>query len=200
MRKCVPSSLGRPPENRTPSPAGSAFFVKVHAKGGHEKVAQPRARGNRSRRRAGLSERAGRVCRSRPVSENQTSLRPFSASRSGRQGQSCGTGRRCSANQGGVRAVGARAFPDGAPRFASGATACIERFIAISAGTECGARCTPKRREVRPGGMDVCLVFARSGGGKAASARRRRLVRPTEAGQGRRCADSKAMAGHGARD
>ncbi|KGC30378.1 hypothetical protein DO64_4773 [Burkholderia pseudomallei] len=28
VRKCGPSSLGRPPENRTPSPAGSAFFVK----------------------------------------------------------------------------------------------------------------------------------------------------------------------------
>ncbi len=28
VRKYGPSSLGRPPENRTPSPAGSAFFVK----------------------------------------------------------------------------------------------------------------------------------------------------------------------------
>ncbi|KVC63881.1 hypothetical protein WT10_30385 [Burkholderia stagnalis] len=28
MGQCLPSSLGRPPENRMPSPAGSAFFVK----------------------------------------------------------------------------------------------------------------------------------------------------------------------------
>ncbi|AVR23910.1 hypothetical protein A8H32_01100 [Burkholderia thailandensis] len=33
MRKYGPSSLGRPPENRTPSPAGLAFFVKAAQKG-----------------------------------------------------------------------------------------------------------------------------------------------------------------------
>lgn len=62
MRQCRLSSLGRPPENRIPSPAGSAFLVKAAQKGALLLRIKTPSPALKHKPRAGFRSRRSRQC------------------------------------------------------------------------------------------------------------------------------------------